>query len=221
VLSAIAKGRGAHFLRAPSPLAKYDPRDPAANAALLGWRARTLMLGIAKRLQAAIKSGTKPFEAWNVEQHRIAVAGRAFAESLLVGGFVAEVRRFKGPASAGAALCDLASLSGLYILDASMAFFLRSGRLSAADAVAVEEALDGLCDSVAEGALALVAAFELPEDLIGSPLGNVGAALPTVYRFCECDITPSLASAWRCSGCAKHTLNVAVAFVGAPGSCRC
>jgi acyl-CoA oxidase len=144
--------------------------DPDFHVAALRYREDRLVGSLARRLKRRIDAGMDSFHALNECQDHAVHLGRAFAERFILERFHEAVQR--APEPLVPALTRLAALHGLSRIEAGSAWYLETGYISPAKARAIRNQVNELCRLVRPDAVALTAAFGIPDELLGAPIAR-------------------------------------------------
>lgn len=143
--------------RGSTARAVKELRDPETQHELLTDRVETMIVDIANTINAARKKG-KAQEAFNSHQHLLIEAARAHGELLQWEAFTAGIESITDKPTQQV-LTWLRDLFGLWLIEQNLAWYLASGRLTAARAQAVTDYINRLLERLREHAQDLVDAF--------------------------------------------------------------
>lgn len=154
---------------APGRDSEQGPTDRGWQLARFEERERHLLETLASRLRAAGKEGADAFAVFNEAQDHVLFAARAHVDRLVLESFVAAI---DGCADRAAAqmldqVCDLYALSSI---EGDKGWFLEHDRMTAARSKQVTAAVNDLCAALRPHAQALVDAFGIPAEWLGTEL---------------------------------------------------
>ncbi|MEX2459315.1 MAG: acyl-CoA dehydrogenase, partial [Actinomycetota bacterium] len=145
-------------------------RDRRFQMEAMTFREQHLIHGLGRRLKRALDRGMDPFEAFNHAQDHVLATARAHVELRVLATFERGVARVRARA-AREMLGRLVDLYALSRIEADRGWFLEHGFLSPARSKAVVRTVNELCAEIRPEAEDLVDAFEIPDELIGAPIG--------------------------------------------------
>lgn len=133
------------------------------------YRENNLLYSLSQRMRSMIKSGLSAYQAaLNCQQHMIELA-EAFVERIVLEQFLAALETQKDK-STYPALQQLCQLYALHTIEQHSGWYLEKEYISGAKSKAIRRLVDELCLQIRQQAQALVAAFEIPDDLLGAPI---------------------------------------------------
>ncbi len=143
--------------------------DTEYHLNLLRWREEHTLAALARRLKAGVDDGGDPAEVFSRCQDHVISAGRAHVERLVLEAYVDKLASLdEGPTKDVLhLLCDLHALS---VIEQDRAWFMEHGRLSTARSKAVTATVNELCRRVRPVCGDLVAAFDVPPELLRAPI---------------------------------------------------
>jgi acyl-CoA oxidase len=146
-----------------------DLLDRGYHLELFEWREKHVLDGVARRMQAGVRSGADLFDVFNDAQDHVLLAARVHVDRVVLEHFVAAIDRCEDPevATILSKVCDLHVMSNL---EKDRAWFLEHGRFSAPRAKAVTAAVNQLCRELRPHAQLLVDGFGLPPETIAAPI---------------------------------------------------
>jgi acyl-CoA oxidase len=156
----------------PAVTRRTDPahlRSPELQGAAFRAREEDLVLSLARRLKARIDRGLDPFHALVECQDHALAAARAYVERVAFEAFRDALEAVEDPDLARV-LTLVEDLYALERLDRDRAWFLEHGLFEPAKAEAVRAEVNRLCAELRPHALALVAAFAIPEPALAAPI---------------------------------------------------
>jgi acyl-CoA oxidase len=139
--------------------------DPDFHASALRYREDRLTASLARRLRQRLDAGMDSFLALNECQDHAVALGRAFAERFVIERFHDGVQACPDPDSR-LILERLAALYGLTRIEADAAWYLESGYIESAKSRAIRNSVNDLCRQIRPSAVALTAAFGIPDSLL-------------------------------------------------------
>lgn len=146
-------------------------QDSSVQQQLLADRVETMIAELAMALRDAKKQGAAAADAaFMQQQHKLIAAARAHAELLQWEAFTTALQQFSGDT-----LTVLTWLRDLFFFDIvqqNAAWFLQQGRLSGQRLDAIEAYVTRLCGRLREQAADLVAAFELPQEILRAEIAT-------------------------------------------------
>jgi acyl-CoA oxidase len=145
--------------------------DRESQLAMLAWREKHVLEGVARRMRNGFEEGTDPFEVFNHAQDHLLLAARAHVDARILEAFTNAVDNVTDPAvkSVLSCLCDLYALA---TIERERAWFLEHNRLTPTRSKAVTAAVNELCMRLRPYAGLLVDAFAIPEELIVAPIAE-------------------------------------------------
>ncbi|HWA67119.1 MAG TPA: acyl-CoA dehydrogenase [Mycobacteriales bacterium] len=148
-----------------------DLLDREHQLALLGWRERHVLEGLARRLRKGFESDADPFEVFNQAQDQLLLAARAHIDARILEAFDSAISNVADPAVAALLnrVCDLHALS---VIERERAWFLEHNRLTPTRSKAVTSTVNDLCHELRPYAGLLVDAFGIPDELITAPIAQ-------------------------------------------------
>jgi acyl-CoA oxidase len=146
-----------------------DLLDREHQLALLGWREKHVLEGLARRLRKGFESDADPFDVFNGAQDHLLLAARAHIDARILEAFDAAIANVEDPAVAAllGRVCDLHALS---VIERERAWFLEHNRLTASRSKTVTSTVNDLCHELRPYAELLVDAFGIPDELIVAPI---------------------------------------------------
>ncbi|KAI8866100.1 acyl-CoA oxidase [Ramicandelaber brevisporus] len=149
----------------------WDVTDTATLVDIVRKRYVARITQLGESVQRKVASGKKLFEAWMFEESdAIQAASRAYGEWMCVEQFAQQVANAKNDALRGI-LADILRVFILDMLESDLGWLVSEGIFTAAQGKALVEASVAAVKKLAPQALHIAEAFEIPDDLIHSPLG--------------------------------------------------
>lgn len=154
---------------APGRDSEQGPVDRGWQLARFEERERHLLETLANRLRAAGKEGADAFTVFNSAQDHVVHAARAHVDRLVLESFVAAIDGCTDTTAAQMLdqVCDLYALSSI---EGDKGWFLEHDRMTAARSKQVTAAVNDLCAALRPHAQALVDAFGIPAEWLGTEL---------------------------------------------------
>ncbi|HVW80963.1 MAG TPA: acyl-CoA dehydrogenase [Mycobacteriales bacterium] len=148
-----------------------DLLDREQQLALLGWREKHVLEGLARRLRKGFESDADPFDVFNCAQDQVLLAAKAHIDARIMEAFDSAIANIEDPTVAALLnrVCDLHALS---VIERERAWFLEHNRLTPARSKAVTAAVNDLCQELRPYAELLVDAFGIPDELIVAPIAQ-------------------------------------------------
>lgn len=132
------------------------------------FRQRRLISSLAQRLRKLIKSGESAYEAALTCQTHMIAAAEAYLEKVVLKSFIEATKT--APDELRPMLRKLRALYALSTIERHAAWFLEHDYISGNKSKAVSRTVDALCRELRPEAGALVAAFGIPDELLGAPI---------------------------------------------------
>jgi acyl-CoA oxidase len=150
--------------------------DRDSQLALLVWREKHVLEGVARRLRKGFEEEADLFQVFNCAQDHLLLAARAHIDARVLEAFTTAVDALDdGPAKALLGrVCDLHALA---TIERERAWFLEHNRLTPTRSKAVTLAVNELCNELRPFAGLLVDAFAIPDELIVAPIAQRKAAM--------------------------------------------
>ena len=149
--------------------------DRDGQLALLAWREKHTIEGVARRLKKGFEEEQDPFQVFNSAQDHLLLAARAHIDARVLEAFTTAVDAVDdGPVKQLLArVCDLHALA---TIERERAWFLEHNRLTPTRSKAVTAAVNQLCHELRPFAGLLIDAFAIPDELIVAPIAQRKAA---------------------------------------------
>ncbi|HVU74175.1 MAG TPA: acyl-CoA dehydrogenase [Mycobacteriales bacterium] len=147
------------------------PFDRDRQLALLVWREKHVLDGLARRLRKGVESGRDAFAVVNDAQDHLLLAASAHTDALVLEAFADAVDAIEDD-DARALMSKVCDLHALATVERDRAWFLEHGRLTPARSKAVTVAVNDLCAELRPHARVLVDAFGIPDELITAPIAQ-------------------------------------------------
>jgi acyl-CoA oxidase len=151
--------------------ARHRLRDRRFQLEALRWRERHLLAELGGRLKRAVQAGEEADEAFLARQDHAVEAALAHIDRVVLEAFAAAVDSCPDFSFRPvlALLCDLYALGRIEV---AAAWFLEHRYLGPHAARALRPQINALCADVRPHALALVAAFDIPDAVLAAPIGR-------------------------------------------------
>jgi acyl-CoA oxidase len=137
--------------------------------AMLAWRERHILEGLAGRMRKAMSEGAEPFDVFNAVQDHVVRAALAHVDRVVAEQFAEAVERCPDGDSQ-ALLSQLFDLYALSTIETDRGWFLEHGRLTAGRSKAIITAVNERCEQLRPHAEHLVAAFGIPDAVLAAPI---------------------------------------------------
>ena len=139
-------------------------------------RSARLLVGVAGLIQARIKAGRTPEQAWNDALVEMARTSRAYSQFLLLQNFIQAIDEEESQITVGsseiAVLRDLARMCAMFWIEKDLGDFLEDGYLNAKQAGWVRANVLTLLDAIRPNAVALVDSWDVSDFCLRSALGR-------------------------------------------------
>ena len=145
----------------------------AFQLAALRYREDRLLRSAARRLKARIDAGMDSFDAANECQDHLIALASAHADRVLLSTALRDLEPL-AESKGKELLARVLSLYGLSVLETHRAWYLEAGYFEPMKSEAVRAEVNRACRELAPHALELVDAFEIPDYLVGAPVGRKG-----------------------------------------------
>jgi acyl-CoA oxidase len=132
------------------------------------FRQRRLISSLAQRLRKLIKSGETAYSAALQCQTHMIAAAEAYMEKVVVKSFIEATKT--APESLRPILGKLRALYALSTIENHAAWYLEHDYISGNKSKAVSRTIDALCGELRPETGALIAAFGIPDALLGAPI---------------------------------------------------
>lgn len=143
--------------------------NPEFQMAAFQYRLSHLTYSVGQRLRGLIKDGMNSYDAFlRCQTHLLALAN-AFVEVQVLEQFM-KVVNAETSTSNKEVLNTLCSLYALSTIESHKGWYLEVDYMEGVKSKAIRKLVNELCATVREDALALVEAFDIPDDLLGAPI---------------------------------------------------
>jgi acyl-CoA oxidase len=148
-----------------------DLFDREHQVALLGWREKHVLEGLARRLRKGFESDAEPFNVFNDAQDHLLLAARAHIDARILEAFDTAIGNIadEGVSALLGRVCDLHALA---VIERERAWFLEHNRLTPSRSKGVTTAVNELCRILRPYAELMVDAFGIPDELVVAPIGQ-------------------------------------------------
>ena len=135
-------------------------------------REKTILASAAKRIKRLIDDGLDTYDAFNVVQHQMIDVSQAYLERVVLEQFQIAVKAVED-LKTKEILTKLSQLYALSQLEKNKAWFLEDGYMEAVKTKAIRKIVNQLCWDIRPDALALVNAFDVPENCLSAPISKL------------------------------------------------
>ena len=143
--------------------------DPEFHLNAFTYREKRLLYSVGQRLRAMIKDGQSSYDAFiNCQTHLLSLAD-AYVDRVVLEQFQAQIERTESP-ELKSSLEQLCQLYALHTIEQNKGWYLEQEYMLSAKTKAIRYLVNDLCADVRKEALALVAAFDIPEALLRAPV---------------------------------------------------
>ena len=143
--------------------------DAAFHLQALEHREQTILASATKRLKKLVDGGRDAYDAFNVAQHQMMDVADAYLERVILTQFQLAVNSIQDKPTFYA-LTKLAQLYALSAIENNKAWYLEDGYLEPVKTKAIRKMVNQLCWDVRKDAVALVAAFAIPDACLAAPI---------------------------------------------------
>jgi acyl-CoA oxidase len=148
---------------------RHQIETPDFYRQALRYRHRRLTSTLAQRFRAYLKDGVSAYEAGLKCQTHMMAAAEAYVERLVIGRFLDAIEKLDAGAEK-VILEKLAALYALHTIENHQGWFLQQEYVSGNKSKAISRVVDELCAELRPEAGGLVAAFGIPDKLLGAPI---------------------------------------------------
>ena len=177
----LAERTGAASLLRRLPLRGADLTDRARRRELLRVRREDTLATAIRNLAPALRKRNDEFAVFNSAQDLLLVAARAHVDTLVEQSFADALTRIEDP-GVRALLERVYDLHVLSVIDRERAWYLETGRLTAAESRSIRPLVNELCAELRPYARTLVDAFGIPENWLTCPMLTDEAWAPAPAR---------------------------------------
>jgi acyl-CoA oxidase len=153
----------------PGRDSEADLLERETQLELFRWREQHVVSGAARRLKGGIDGGRDPFDVLVDTQDHVIGCAKAYIERVVLECFGEAVER--APEDVKPLLGRVCDLYALSAIERDRAWFQEHGRLSSTRSKAVIKNVNQLCKELADDAGTLVAAFGVPDEILGDAVG--------------------------------------------------
>ncbi|MBN9736931.1 MULTISPECIES: acyl-CoA dehydrogenase [unclassified Pseudonocardia] len=164
-----AEHTGAASLTRRLPFRGIDLTDRERRRELLRVRRDDTLATAIRNLAPALRKGNDEFAVFNSAQDLLLLAARAHVDTLVEQSFADKLETVTDPA-VRALLERVYDLHVLSVIDRERAWYLETGRLTAAESRSVRPLVNELCAELRPYAGTLVDAFGVPENWLACPM---------------------------------------------------
>lgn len=180
----LAERTGAASLTRRIPFRGIDLTDRRRRRELLEIRRADTLAAAIRNLAPAMRKGNDEFTVFNSAQDLLLVAARAHVDTLVERSFADKLATIDDPA-VRALLERVYDLHVLSVIDRERAWYLETGRLTAAESRSIRPLVNGLCRELRPYARTLVDGFGIPDEWLVCPMLDDEAWAPAPGRPTE------------------------------------
>lgn len=180
----LAERTGAASLTRRLPFRGIDLTDRKRRRELLAVRREDTLAAAIRNLAPAMRKGNDEFAVFNSAQDLLLTAARAHVDTLVEASFADKLRTVGDPA-VRALLERVYDLHVLTVIDRERAWYLETGRLTAAESRSIRPLVNDLCAELRPYARTLVDGFGVPEEWLACPMLDDEAWAPAPGRPAE------------------------------------
>lgn len=180
----LAERTGAASLTRRIPFRGIDLTDRRRRRELLEIRRADTLAAAIRNLAPAMRKGNDEFTVFNSAQDLLLVAARAHVDTLVERSFADKLATIDDPA-VRALLERVYDLHVLSVIDRKRAWYLETGRLTAAESRSIRPLVNGLCRELRPYARTLVDGFGIPDEWLACPMLDDEAWAPAPGRPTE------------------------------------
>lgn len=180
----LAERTGAASLTRRIPFRGIDLTDRRRRRELLEIRRADTLAAAIRNLAPAMRKGNDEFTVFNSAQDLLLVAARAHVDTLVERSFADKLATIDDPA-VRALLERVYDLHVLSVIDRERAWYLETGRLTAAESRSIRPLVNGLCRELRPYARTLVDGFGIPDEWLACPMLDDEAWAPAPGRPAE------------------------------------
>lgn len=180
----LAERTGAASLTRRIPFRGIDLTDRRRRRELLEIRRADTLAAAIRNLAPAMRKGNDEFTVFNSAQDLLLVAARAHVDTLVERSFADKLATIDDPA-VRALLERVYDLHVLSVIDRERAWYLETGRLTAAESRSIRPLVNGLCRELRPYARTLVDGFGIPDEWLACPMLDDEAWAPAPGRPTE------------------------------------
>ncbi len=145
--------------------------DPAFHLNAFYYRENAIVTSEAKRIKSLIDSGLDAYDAFNVVQHQMIDAAKAYLDRIVLEQFLHKIESLEDTSSKDI-LSKLAQLFALSKMEENKAWYLENDYLTTVKTKAIRKTVNQLCWDIRPDAVALVNAFGIPESCLAAPIAK-------------------------------------------------
>ena len=180
----LAERTGAASLTRRLPFRGIDLTDRTRRRELLAVRREDTLAAAIRNLAPAMRTGNDEFAVFNSAQDLLLTAARAHVDTLVEASFADKLVIVDDPA-VRALLERVYDLHVLTVIDRERAWYLETGRLTAAESRSIRPLVNGLCAELRPHARTLVDGFGVPDEWLACPMLDAEAWAPAPGRPAE------------------------------------
>ncbi len=184
--SVAAEHTGLASLARRVPGISLDLTDRRRRRALIETRRDDTLATAIRNLAPALRKANDEFTVFNSAQDLLLVAARAHVDALVEESFRQAIERCaSSDPDVAALLWRVYDLHVLSVIDRERAWYLETGRLTAAESRRIRPLVNELCTELRPHARLLVDAFGIPEAWLACPMLDGPAPLPAAQETAE------------------------------------
>ncbi|MFG1633949.1 acyl-CoA dehydrogenase family protein [Pseudonocardia alni] len=180
----LAERTGAASLTRRLPFRGIDLTDRTRRRELLAVRREDTLAAAIRNLAPAMRTGNDEFAVFNSAQDLLLTAARAHVDTLVEASFADKLVTVDDPA-VRALLERVYDLHVLTVIDRERAWYLETGRLTAAESRSIRPLVNALCAELRPHARTLVDGFGVPDEWLACPMLDDEAWAPAPGRPAE------------------------------------
>ncbi len=155
----------------PIVIRKTDPEhllDPDFHLEAFLYREKNILTSAANRLKHHLDQGVDSFDAFNLCQFHMVNVGHAYIERVVLQEFQNSVKT--APDSLKPALKKVCQLYALTTIEKNKGWYLEHNYMEGVKTKAIRRMVNDLCLDLRKDAVALVNAFDIPDECISAPI---------------------------------------------------
>ena len=145
--------------------------DPEFHLSAFTFRERHLLTRAGQRLKHRIDAGMNSFQAFNECQNHLVNLAHAYIERVILEQFIAGVNKIDNP-DLKLTISKLLQLFALNLLDQHKGWYLENNYFEGVKSKAIRKLRTSLCKEVRNDSIDLVAAFNIPDELLKAPIAT-------------------------------------------------
>ncbi|MDA0196459.1 MAG: acyl-CoA dehydrogenase [Bacteroidetes bacterium] len=144
--------------------------DPEFHLAAFKYRERSILISAANRLKHHLKEGRNSFEAFNQCQNHLVELAFAYIELVILEQFQNKLNSLE-VGNLKDTLTNVYNLFALSQIEKNKGWYLEADYLESTKSKAIRRIVNRICGVLRFDAKGLVDAFDIPDELIGAPIG--------------------------------------------------